>query len=898
MCNSTMSLNSEEGPIYVENKTHQRRIVSNRLPWNTRTLVNFQHAPHGSLDTRGDTSITTDQLQRLRQTSSHTNCMATFYGSSIQCIGMCNGSVSIGDWMYEDRHRIYQIGTPSESAIKTLFYHSNHILAGLDDGSIFFFDVLRNVIVQKEYFHRSQVLFFGFSPETSSIYSASSDGHIVVYNSYRGEKCGSAYKAFPVHREYQTELSLSCALIFGKCFIIGTRDGKIWIGRLEAPLKHPMLMQSCKQMTEVTSMCKVDQLLAIGYSSGSIRLYEVDDSIRSPIVKLSKIVNYHEHSIKTLYYETFSHSLWSADICGIILNWDVTSRTKYHIRSSRCVGDTIKDVCFVEIAHALNFWTLSSTGENISWETTWNVASKNVECAMKSAKCEITSTESDLHSGFNRIDEFEKKQEIRLSRYGRVLAQQSDRRLMIKCFFSFQQFYVYVNRIIALKKTCDVFYTSLSSSVLFHYWRNFKKNVNRSKLTVMEMSSFNLCQNRQLNPILSKFFYEWVTHAEKLIKKSRVFNRKQMITYSKIQCEMKKSMFLNLITHTKRFQIQASSLEQRYRKRSHIYNIASLKAFYDNLKLHQTKVQRLVLLQKMSDYLLEKICSSRLSLFVQALLGCSKRVHRETQLRKMYIVCYNVFQRRSIRLSYRKIMEFNSRFEDSKHKEIMMKYNSTVRKIKAGSDYIESEKSVNQLKEQLCGELIRLETTKKENIDRTEYLKSSVRSLHHQIALEIERAAGRTVTDRLVKAISLLKCRAINFDKDFLLIQKIVDRVSTMSSQGSLRIFLAAHLDIKRVIVSALGEQPQKKNSDASQVDLVYTWGKKKEEIISAVSTFPPHTHSVVLEATKKMVIAFDILQQCDLHRIDTDEEIVANAAGLITMFDYLQAKKHKKILA
>ena len=107
--------------------------------------------------------------------------------------------------------------------------------------------------------------------------------------------------------------------------------------------------------------------------------------------------------------------------------------------------------------------------------------------------------------------------------------------------------------------------------------------------------------------------------------------------------------------------------------------------------------------------------------------------------------------------------------------------------------------------------------------------------------------------------------------------------------------FLTSHMDVKRSVVQTLGEQPKKKNEFDTTTDLTYTWGKTDTTVRHAVAKFPPHTHNVIVEAIKKMVIAFDIMKPEHLDDIETDEEIVANATGLITMFDYIMEAKAKK---
>ena len=112
--------------------------------------------------------------------------------------------------------------------------------------------------------------------------------------------------------------------------------------------------------------------------------------------------------------------------------------------------------------------------------------------------------------------------------------------------------------------------------------------------------------------------------------------------------------------------------------------------------------------------------------------------------------------------------------------------------------------------------------------------------------------------------------------------------------RGALRSFLSAHMDLKRIVVSHLGEQPVKRKGQ-DDVDLTYTWGKTAKSVRAAISGLPRHAHNAMMDAVKKMVITFDILKPSELNNIETDDEITANANGLIAMYDYIIERRSAK---
>eukprot|EP00759_Apiculatamorpha_spiralis_P030533 PhF_6_TR32178/c0_g1_i1/m.47762 len=209
-------------------------------------------------------------------------------------------------------------------------------------------------------------------------------------------------------------------------------------------------------------------------------------------------------------------------------------------------------------------------------------------------------------------------------------------------------------------------------------------------------------------------------------------------------------------------------------------------------------------------------------------------------------------------------------------------------KFKAMEGRIERTKQLHELESNRQ----EIERKKEERLRRIQELEKSIEDLKHKIKNKEDYEKNQAdVTAALVETMSQLKCRALNFDGDYSLISKTVDRAAAVD-RGAVRLFLSAHMDVKRTIVSALGEQPKKTGEDS---DLTYTWGKTDTSVRAAVAKFPPHTFSVILEAMKKMVIAFDILKPENLQDIETDDEIVQNATGLITMFDYIVEQKSKK---
>ncbi|KNH05308.1 jouberin [Perkinsela sp. CCAP 1560/4] len=839
-------------------------------------------------------------LQKVRTISSHTKCMISFYGGAIQCIGMRNGSISIGDWLSEDRHRTYKIGLSDKNtfegthrSVKKLLYHDDHIIAGLADGTVIFFDLLQDKVVQREYYHRSPVIFLSAIAAHHRIVSVSADGHVVNYSTEQKSNGDDSTRAFPVVNECHYDEKLSTGYIAADALILGTSSGALKIIDIVDTKKVYCAVRVCSNGSPITALWRTYATLVVGTGDGKIRIYEVTDRRDEKELLLSKILHYHEARIVSLYYDTFAMRFWSADASGIIIAWDKSPRTSHEILSYHNIGEPIRDVSFAEIAHATAFWTTASNGKNVLRWTSMSHASRKVEKAILSIDRELDARQSELQIGFSHVDRVEEIEQKAFQRFPRLGFLARRRRLLGYYFWRLRRFVYVLQTTRQLEATKSIVSRKTYETALCRTFGALLENVARRKTEFLRQKSqayTKLCRHRLAS---GPYFYAWRSYYEDAHARSESLkHRLEEFASQRVRCELPK-FYTELLLHSRvtYFERKVKSLADCLRTK-HTLRLAQ--KCYAKLRMCRILRESASQMEDRSRQLLDRIRREIVSSCmhkIRQLRGASLEKLRMSRLA-------DSLRRHRERLTIRKaygnlsIAKIRSGAKNTKAQEESEV--KTLNDLREKARLLQEREAAIALNETLVAELTDIEKSQSDQHERIESFKAAIETRHRA---RQERPAA-TVTDQLLQTMASLKCAALNFDADVVLIQKTVERANSLAKSGASRIFLRAHLDIKRTIVSVFGEQPKKKHADDRSTPLTYTWGTDAESIIAAVRQFPVHTHAALLEAIKRMIISFDMLSPEELVSIDADKEIVANANGLLTMYTYLAEKRSKKAIS
>jgi hypothetical protein len=140
-------------------------------------------------------------------------------------------------------------------------------------------------------------------------------------------------------------------------------------------------------------------------------------------------------------------------------------------------------------------------------------------------------------------------------------------------------------------------------------------------------------------------------------------------------------------------------------------------------------------------------------------------------------------------------------------------------------------------------------------------------------------AVTRSIQEQVADLIARLKCKILNFNGDFGLIGKIVERSKRL---GAAKSFLEAHAAVKRVVVELV---------QITYLDPDVEWPLSG----ATITRMRSHHTETVLGAIKSMIITYDIMTPEERHSLQTDHEIVVNARILQEIADFCIRSKNKR---
>jgi hypothetical protein len=131
------------------------------------------------------------------------------------------------------------------------------------------------------------------------------------------------------------------------------------------------------------------------------------------------------------------------------------------------------------------------------------------------------------------------------------------------------------------------------------------------------------------------------------------------------------------------------------------------------------------------------------------------------------------------------------------------------------------------------------------------------------------RRQQQTLAEQFATLIAQLKSQVINFHQDASLIAQLRDKAKSVPVT---KLFLEAHQQVKRVVVEVTGKP--------HLAGATEPWPLTAQKL----GAVPGHQWSVVLNAIKTMIVAFDLMDRATRDTLNSDQEIVTNAPWLLQM--------------
>eukprot|EP00760_Papus_ankaliazontas_P030676 PhM_4_TR4964/c0_g1_i1/m.56959 len=868
-----------------------------RLADYEREKVTWEAAQAASPQRAFETESVVPTTNKIKEFASKSRCMVVVQGGATLWSGEEDGNIVIRNGFTGEISKVLHMRPASEGdhpevVPDRMMAFGCHIFVGFSDGQIKVFDSLVVTQMQECNAHLGSSVKHFAQLANGRVVAASEKGGVTLF-----DELDAAASTFPELMTGSVDVGVSSLTACGNDILIGTTKGEILAVDTTDLGAYMRFFVSGEESEDcvVSALVCANGFIFAGAANGEVKVYKLNDRQKDKLPVHVKDIPYHNgEAITSFTFDARSDRIWSTDATGKTKAWDARLDTEFVLRLEVAgVEGEVVDVAMQCHMDAMRLWTLAANGINFSWWTEFDRAGHEMENAVKAMQEIIDRDQDEIDQWKKNVAAVERADKLRSLRCLEALATLTDNALRQTVYWRWRKW-------LKLREHLNkrqAFAESLAASTeyglmriyyarLFSNWQS--NRVTRQKLAVAQNL---MCTTRKgMQRVYWRKMLEY-TRKEKA-KLKRLQMAEALLSSSAtglMRVAFKKWCSFNdrRKNRRKRIQISETLLRNSDAGLQRLYYFKFVR-FLTGVRAEKKRSAVLETMGRNSDLGLLRIYYGKLvrNLRVQA-------AHRQRQ-RLAELMMANT-DRGLTALYYRRWTDNAAAGaatrRDQEYEENQRTLAELEEKYKGMEGRIERQKAL-QAKMDERDALVR---QKMERLARIAELEASLRSLEERIRNKEDREAREaSIRAQLVETMSQLKCRALNFDSDYSLICKTVDRAASVD-RGALRAFLSAHMDLKRVVVAQLGEQPSKKRDSSEDVDLTYTWGKTDTSVRAAVAKFPTHSHSSLLESIKKMVITFDILQPAELNDIETDDEIVANANGLIVMFDYIADQRAKR---
>eukprot|EP01059_Diplonema_ambulator_P011905 TRINITY_DN21974_c0_g1_i3.p1 TRINITY_DN21974_c0_g1~~TRINITY_DN21974_c0_g1_i3.p1 ORF type:complete len:941 (+),score=440.19 TRINITY_DN21974_c0_g1_i3:38-2824(+) len=797
-----------------------------------------------------------------------------------------DGSIAVRNgFTGEIAHRTQPSGA---GLVERLYATTSYMWVGFNDGGVKVYDHLvvdeewpssMNPLPETDKPHTGPVHFFCPAYDGSML-SGSTDGLIIKWAAPErmdeDEENRNPDEPAPfTHIQKSTPSSSLTALEAYSTFVFtGDLQGKINV--LDSEYLQPLRVFEAHPSATVTCLKYMDGMLFSGGSEGLINAWaQVTQRVpdRQPIGE----EGWHDCPIRKLIGDPRAHQMWSIDDSGRVHKWESTA--PFGPRNSQTEDSHIeggaplecgpfRDLSTFATWDAVRVWSTGSNGANFSWFAQWSRAEEQMQEAIDSMQVIINRDQAGLDSWQKFIDNIMAIDKRRTENLAHTLLVNTKKGLL----------YVYKRKWAA--------------------WLAKKHEINR-RMAVSE------CLARSMTTGLIRVYYDKMNTITLKAKKER----QKLAMVESIMCTTKKGLRRAYWKKINAYRFKKKK-EQHKRDLAEALVANSEKGllrkyfrkclrFVDRMKIRAKREQ-------VAGSLLRSCDSGLLRIYFFKLMNWRQVAKRKTKRAALAETMMNNSRRGMQRVYFLKFWKWGQGLRDKEKKKAlaeMLKRNTEKGLLATYQQKCEEwlnahmqKKKENELEEKTkrLEELLKQQEAEKERMKRIEALDElrkrrdelkkrrdelqgnidAMKAGNDDIRDQIQKKKDsdediRATREKLNDVMAKLKEVALNFDQDHQLIITTTDKCKSIPVH---KVFLSAHMEVKRVVVTLLGK------SDLPQGEEWQIYGKFKK-----IEKFQ---YSQIHKAIKTLVITFDIMTLKDLAMLETDDEIVANASNLMKLYE------------
>eukprot|EP00756_Hemistasia_phaeocysticola_P036612 Hpha_TRINITY_DN16651_c0_g2::TRINITY_DN16651_c0_g2_i5::g.179260::m.179260 len=704
----------------------------------------------------------------------------------------------------------------------------------------------------------------------------------------------------------------------GQYVFAGDRNGNMTMSQVvkntgateeDFPERFELLHVWATSHSSVTSIAAADGTLFTGGSDGIIRCWPLPTPQNPKPLKEVKV----GQSVDKIVVDARAHQVWGVDATGSVVK--IETHAPYTTRDERMLNiGPFADVATFTTWDAMRVWSTGSNGANFSWFAQWSRAEEHMTEAIQGMETIIKEDERGLTKWKGMVEELQKVDVDRKAKLVRalesnnargiiglyyrkwnlwlhrvwevqrrqgiadVLARNTDSSLMRECYVRLCQF-AHQKRTLRQKRAmCENIMSMTDKGLRRIYWKKIDDYRHRKRAEAQRMVLGEALLANTETGVLRKYFRKCVRYLDRMV------------------VQMKRRKFADVMMRTSN-----GGLRRLYYFRLVNYRVLCTKkrrarAIGQALQANTRRGLQTMYYRKFcmwGDSLRRELQRKELA----------EALRRSTQ--QGLLAAYNA--KCDVWLDSKRHENLSK--ELARHRETLAELQ---RQEQEQLDLIRQKQEMQALRDEL-DELNRqqqqlLAEKSKYELEHQALLAQKARKDAHE---EDMKSKSMTLDD----AMARLKEQALNFDADFGIIEKNLERCISATSVASagaakpvLSSFLQSHMNVKAQLANLKGpkvfwdenfwptkgecfidECKQKRDAgDESWKELVAEEEKIGEimnppwDLDSRFTKIADFQYNMIGPAIKTMVILFDIMTQTDKDEIKTDGEIVINAFNLM----------------
>eukprot|EP01064_Diplonema_japonicum_P025449 TRINITY_DN36876_c0_g1_i1.p2 TRINITY_DN36876_c0_g1~~TRINITY_DN36876_c0_g1_i1.p2 ORF type:complete len:911 (+),score=340.06 TRINITY_DN36876_c0_g1_i1:42-2774(+) len=820
-----------------------------------------------------------------------------FEASGVRAIEVLQGGATL--WTAEEDGSIaVRNGFTGEIAHKTqpsgaglverLYATNSYMWVGFNDGGVKVYD---HLVVDEEWPSAMSPLPETDKPHTGPVHffcpvydgsmlSGSTDGLIIKWaapekiDDEDDERNPDEPAPFTHIQRASPSTSLTALEAYSTFVFTGDLQGNVNV--LDSESLQSLRVFEAHPSATVTCLKYMDGMLFSGGSEGLINAWG-QVTQRHPDRQPIGEEGWHDCPIRKLIGDTRAHQMWSIDDSGRVHKWESTA--PFGPRNSQSEDSNIeggaplecgafRDLTTFASWDAVRVWSTGSNGANFSWFAQWSRAEEQMQEAIDGMQVIINKDQAGLDSWQKFIDNIMAIDKRRTQNLAHALMVNTTKGLL----------YIYQRKWAA--------------------WLAKKYEINRR-------SAVTECLARSMTQGLIRVYYDKLGAIALQGKKQR----QKLAMVDSILCTTKKGLRraywkkINAYRFKKKKEQHktdlAEALVANTEKGLMRFSYRKWTRFLDRMRIRKKREQVASALLRSGDIGLMRVYYFKWVNWRQvAKRNAKKSALAETMMnnsvRGMQRVYFLKFWKwgQGLREKEKK-KALADLLQRNTEKGLLALYQQKCdewlnmhMKNKAENELAEKEKKLADLQRQQEEEKERMKRIEaledlrskrdalKQKRDALKERVAEAKKSNEDIRKDIQNKKDsdedvRATREKLNDVMAKLKEVALNFDLDHQLILTTTDKCKSIPVH---KVFLSAHMEVKRVIVQLLGK------SDLPQGQEWEIYGKFKK-----IEKFQ---YSQIFKAIKTLVITFDIMTLKDLAMLETDDEIVANAGNLMHLYE------------